>query len=52
MEIVVDMSIKEKYWQGMYKNAYPQKSFTDPDFCVLGFTPTLCKAIFSSPTYK
>jgi len=39
MEIVTDMSIKEKYWQNMYKNAYPQKSFTDHDFCVLRFTP-------------
>jgi len=40
MEIVTDMGIKEKYWQNIYKNAYPQKSFTDPDFCVLRFTPT------------
>jgi len=40
MEIVTDMSIKEKYWQSIFKNAYPQKSFTDPDFCVLKFTPT------------
>jgi len=39
MEIVTDMSIKEKYWQSIFKNAYPQKSFTDPDFCVLRFTP-------------
>jgi len=39
MEIVTDLSIKEKYWQAMFKNAYPQKSFTDPDFCVLRFTP-------------
>jgi general stress protein 26 len=39
MEIVTDMGIKEKYWQDFYKNAYPQKSFTDPDFCVLRFTP-------------
>lgn len=37
MEIVTDMSIKEKYWQSKFKNAYPQKSFTDPDFCVLKF---------------
>jgi len=39
MEIVTDMGIKEKYWQNKFKNAYPQKSFTDPDFCVLKFTP-------------
>jgi general stress protein 26 len=39
MEIVTDMGIKEKHWQGMFKNAYSQKSFTDPDFCVLRFTP-------------
>ena len=39
MEIVVDMGIKEKYWQSMFKHAYPEKSFTDPDFCVLKFTP-------------
>jgi len=39
MEIVDDVGIKEKYWQGVFKNAYPQKSFTDPDFCVLKFTP-------------
>jgi len=40
MEIVADMSVKEKYWQNMYKNAYPQKTFTDPEFCVLKFVPT------------
>jgi len=40
MEIVTDMGIKEKYWQNIYKDAYPQKSFTDPDFCVLKFTPS------------
>lgn len=39
MEIVIDMGIKEKYWQNKFKNAYPQKSFTDPDFCVLKFVP-------------
>ena len=38
-EIVSDISVKEKYWQNMFKDAYPQKSFTDPDFCVLKFTP-------------
>ncbi|MCL1994892.1 MAG: pyridoxamine 5'-phosphate oxidase family protein [Defluviitaleaceae bacterium] len=39
MEIVNDINIKEKYWQGKFRNAYPQKSFTDPDFCVLRFVP-------------
>jgi general stress protein 26 len=39
MEIVTDIDVKKKYWQSMFKNAYPQKSFTDPDFCVLRFTP-------------
>ncbi|MCL2363972.1 MAG: pyridoxamine 5'-phosphate oxidase family protein [Defluviitaleaceae bacterium] len=37
IEIVTDMNIKERYWQGIFKDAYPQKSFTDPDFCVLKF---------------
>ena len=40
MEIIADMGIKEKHWQIIFKNAYPQKSFTDPDFCVLRFIPT------------
>jgi general stress protein 26 len=39
MEIVSDMGIKAKYWQNKFKNAYPEKSFTDPDFCVLKFVP-------------
>lgn len=39
MEIVTDMGIKGKYWQNKFKNAYPQKSFTDPEFCVLKFVP-------------
>jgi len=39
IEIVTDMGIKETYWQNAYKNAYAQQSFTDPDFCVLRFTP-------------
>lgn len=39
MEIVTDMSLKEKYWQNKFKNAYAEKSFTDPDFCLLRFTP-------------
>jgi len=39
MEIVTDIDIKKKYWQDKFKNAYPQKSFTDPDYCVLRFIP-------------
>lgn len=39
MEIVTDMVLKEKYWQSKFKNAYAEKSFTDPDFCLLRFTP-------------
>ena len=39
MEIVTDLGIKETYWQDRFKGAYPEKSFTDPDFCVLRFTP-------------
>jgi general stress protein 26 len=38
MEIVSDLAVKEKYWQNKFKDAYPQKSYTDPDFCVLRFT--------------
>ena len=37
MEIVSDINIKKKYWQNKFKNAYPEKSYTDPDFCVLKF---------------
>jgi len=37
IEIVTDMKIKKKYWNNKYKNAYAEKSFTDPDFCVLKF---------------
>ncbi len=40
MEIVSDMAVKEKYWQDKFKNAYPEKSYTDPDFCVLKFVPS------------
>ena len=40
MEIVADMSTKEKYWDEKYKDAYEQKSYTDPDFCLLRFTPS------------
>ena len=39
MEIVTDISVKEKYWDNKYKDAYEQQSFTDPDFCLLKFTP-------------
>ena len=39
MTIVTDMAVKQKYWQNAYKNAYTEKSYTDPDFCVLKFTP-------------
>lgn len=39
MEIVQDNSIKENYWQAKFKNAYAEKSYTDPDFCLLKFTP-------------
>lgn len=39
METISDISEKEKYWQSKFKNAYAEKSFTDPDFCLLKFTP-------------
>jgi len=39
MEIVSDLSLKKKYWQNKFKNAYPEKSHADPDFCLLKFTP-------------
>jgi general stress protein 26 len=39
MEIVSDLIIKKKYWQNKFKNAYPEKAYTDPDFCVLKFIP-------------
>jgi len=39
MEIVSDMEIKMKYWQKKFKSAYSEKSYTDPDFCVLRFVP-------------
>jgi len=38
-EIVSDLAVKENQWQNKYKNAYAEKSFTDPDFCVVKFTP-------------
>ncbi|MCL2370430.1 MAG: pyridoxamine 5'-phosphate oxidase family protein, partial [Firmicutes bacterium] len=40
MEIVTDMAVKEKYWQDKFKDAYAEKSYTDPDFCLLKFVPT------------
>jgi len=39
MEIVTDMAVKERFWDNKYKGAYEQGTFTDPDFCVLRFTP-------------
>jgi general stress protein 26 len=39
-EIVNDMVAKKKYWIDFYKNAYPEKSYTDPDFCLVKFTPS------------
>jgi general stress protein 26 len=39
MEIVSDLNVKLEYWQNKFKNAYSEKSYTDPDFCVLKFTP-------------
>jgi len=39
MEIVSDLAVKEKYWQNKFAGAYPEKSYTDPDFCVLRFIP-------------
>jgi len=37
MEIISDLTLKEKYWQNKFKNAYPKRSYMDPDFCVLKF---------------
>ena len=39
MEIVSDMETKSKYWINKFKNAYPEKSYSDPDFCLLRFVP-------------
>jgi len=39
MEIVYDLSLKEKFWQNKFKSAYKEKSYTDPDFCLLKFIP-------------
>jgi len=41
MEIVSDLTVKKKYWSNKFKDAYPEKSYTDPDFCVLKFVPEL-----------
>ena len=46
MEIVSDMETKSKYWQNKFKDAYPKKSYTDPDFCVLKFVP-VCGRFYS-----
>ena len=46
MEIVSDMEIKSKYWQKKFKDAYPEKSYTDPDFCLLKFVP-ICGRYYS-----
>ena len=40
MEIVTDLEIKERNWDEKFKDAYPEKSFTDPDYCVLKFVPS------------
>jgi general stress protein 26 len=37
MGIVSNLTVKEKYWQNKFKNAYSEKSYTDLDFCVLKF---------------
>ena len=41
MEIVTDMQLKERYWDWKYKGAYETKKFTDPDYCLLKFTPKI-----------
>lgn len=51
MEIVSDMDIKKKYWQNLFKDAYPEKSYTDPDFCVLKFS-TISGRFYSNYTIK
>jgi len=40
IEIVSDMAVKEKYWDAKYASAYDEKAHTDPDYCLLKFTPT------------
>lgn len=41
MIIVKDDKIKSALWKSSYKSAYPEpdKTFNDPDFCVLQFIP-------------
>lgn len=39
MEIITDSALKKMYWQSKFKNAYAEKAFTDPEFCLLKFTP-------------
>ena len=41
-EVVQDLSIKKKYWNPLFKGAYPgeDKTHTNPDFCVLRFVPS------------
>ena len=39
MEIVEDAAMKSRLWQEKFKNAYPEKAPSDPDFCVLRFAP-------------
>jgi len=39
MEIVTDMALKEKFWENKYKAAYDEQSYTDPDYCLIKFTP-------------
>ena len=51
MEIVSDMEIKKKYWQNLFKDAYPEKSYTDPDFCVLKFS-TISGRFYSNFTIE
>jgi len=51
MEIVSDMELKKKYWQNLYKDAYPEKSYTDPDFCVLKFS-TISGRFYSNFTIE
>lgn len=39
MTISNDMELKRSLWSEKYKDAYPEHSYTDPDFCVLEFKP-------------
>ena len=42
MSVCNDIDIKAKLWKNSYKCAYPEpeKTFNDPDFCVLEFRAT------------